>query len=51
MAVVGVMFGAMWAAQGVQFLASGTVPKVITDSGLHTSIVFALDLTLIVPRC
>jgi hypothetical protein len=49
MAVVGVMFGAMWVAQAVQFLASGTVPKVIGDSGLHTSIVFALDLTLIVP--
>jgi hypothetical protein len=49
MAVVGVMFGAMWVIQAVQFLASGTVPKVIADSGLHTSIVFALDLTLIVP--
>ncbi|HUK72706.1 MAG TPA: hypothetical protein VLW50_28770 [Streptosporangiaceae bacterium] len=49
MAVVGVMFGAMWVIQAVRFLASGTVPKVISDSGLHTSIVFALDLTLIVP--
>jgi hypothetical protein len=49
MAAVGVMFGAMWVVQAVQFLASGTVPKVIGDSGLHTSIVFALDLTLIVP--
>jgi hypothetical protein len=49
MAVVGVMFGAMWISQAVQFLAAGTVPKVISDSGLHTSIVFALDLTLIVP--
>ncbi len=49
MAVVGVMFAAMWVAQAVQFLVSGTVPKVIGDSGLHTSIVFALDLTLIVP--
>ncbi len=49
MAVVGAMFGAMWVTQAVRFLASGTVPRVITDSGLHTSIVFALDLTLIVP--
>jgi len=49
MAVVGVVFGAMWITQAVQFLISGTVPKVIVDSGLHTSIVFALDLTLIVP--
>lgn len=49
MAVVGGMFAAMWAAQAAQFLNHGTVPKVIGDSGLHTSIVFALDLTLIVP--
>jgi hypothetical protein len=49
LAVVGIMFGAMWVAQAAQFLASGTVPRVIGDSGLHTSIVFALDLTLIVP--
>jgi hypothetical protein len=25
------------------------LPKLISDSGIHTSIVFALDLTLIVP--
>jgi hypothetical protein len=49
MAVVGVMFAAMWVTQAMQFVISGTVPKVIVDSGLHTSIVFALDLTLIVP--
>jgi hypothetical protein len=49
MAVVGVMFGAMWIIQAVPFLSLGTLPKVIGDSGIHTSIVFALDLTLIVP--
>jgi hypothetical protein len=49
MAVVGVMFAAMWITQAVQYLASGTVPKVIGDSGIHTSIVFALDLTLVIP--
>jgi hypothetical protein len=49
MAVVGVMFAAMWTAEAVRYLASGTVPKVIGQSGIHTSIVFALDLTLIVP--
>jgi hypothetical protein len=43
------MFAAMWVTQAAQFLISGTLPKVIGDSGLHTSIVFALDLTLIVP--
>jgi hypothetical protein len=49
MAAVGVMFGAQWVIQAVVYLASGTLPKVIGDSGIHTSIVFALDLTLIVP--
>jgi hypothetical protein len=49
MAVVGLMFAAMWISQAVKFIANGTVPKVITDSGIHTSIVFALDLTLIIP--
>jgi hypothetical protein len=49
MAVVGLMFAAMWVSQAVKFITDGTVPKVITDSGIHTSIVFALDLTLIVP--
>jgi hypothetical protein len=49
MAVVGVMFAAMWITEAVTFIATGMVPKVITDSGIHTSIVFALDLTLIVP--
>jgi hypothetical protein len=49
MAVVGVVFAAMWVAQAVRYLADGTPPKVIAQSGIHTSIVFALDLTLIVP--
>jgi hypothetical protein len=49
MAVVGVSFAAMWTAESVRYLASGTVPKVIGQSGIHTSIVFALDLILIVP--
>jgi hypothetical protein len=49
MAVVGIMFAAMWIIQAVKFIANGTVPKAITDTGIHTSIVFALDLTLIVP--
>jgi len=48
-AVVGVMFAAMWIARAVRYLATGTLPKLISDSGIHTSIVFALDLTLIVP--
>jgi hypothetical protein len=43
------MFAGIWITQAVQFVVSGTVPKVISDSGLRTSVVFALDLTLIVP--
>jgi hypothetical protein len=31
------------------FQATGTLPELISDSGIYTSIVFALDLTLIVP--
>jgi hypothetical protein len=49
MAVVGIMFAAMWVSQAVKFITAGTLPKLITDAGIHTSIVFALDLTLIVP--
>jgi hypothetical protein len=49
MAVVGAVFAAMWIAQTVRYLTDGTLPKVIAQSGIHTSIVFALDLTLIVP--
>lgn len=49
MAGIGIIFAALWSAQSMQFVVSGTMPKIIGDSGLHTSIVFALDLTLIVP--
>jgi len=46
---VGLVFGALWTVQSLTFVATGRLPQVITDSGLHTSVVFALDLTLIVP--
>jgi hypothetical protein len=46
---VGLMFGALWTVQSLTFVTTGRLPRVITDSGLHTSIVFALDLTLVVP--
>jgi hypothetical protein len=41
MAVVGVMLGAAWINQAVRYLAGGTLPKTIAQSGIHTSIVFA----------
>jgi hypothetical protein len=46
---VGVVFGSVWTTQSLTFVATGQLPQVIPDSGLHTSIVFALDLSLIVP--
>jgi hypothetical protein len=49
MLVVGVMFGAMWTAASLAYVINDELPKSITDSGIHTNIVFALDLTLIVP--
>jgi len=38
-----------WIGQSLQFVATGTVPQIIEDSGIHTSLVFALDLSLAVP--
>lgn len=47
--VLGVMFGVLWTTESLRYAATGRLPQVVTDSGLHTSIVFALDLSLIVP--
>lgn len=49
MMLVAVFLGILWTAQSVGFIASGTLPQVIVDSGHPTSIVFALDLALLVP--
>ncbi len=38
-----------WIGQSLQFAVTGTVPQIIEDSGIHTSLVFALDLSLAVP--
>jgi hypothetical protein len=47
--LVGSMFGAVWVAQSLRYVVTDELPTVISDSGIHTSIVFALDLTLVVP--
>jgi len=47
--VVGVAFGVVWSAQSAYYLLNDQLPTVIADSGIHTSIVFALDLSLLVP--
>jgi hypothetical protein len=46
---VGLMFALMWTIQSLNFVINNKLPKTITDSGIQTNIVFALDLTLVVP--
>ncbi len=41
--------GAVYFSQSIAFIATGKVPPIITASGHPTNIVFALDLTLLVP--
>jgi hypothetical protein len=38
-----------WIAQSLAFVVGDDVPQIVTDSGHPTSVVFALDLTLLVP--
>jgi hypothetical protein len=49
LAFVGLMFGLAWTAQAVQAIVQDEPPAVIAKTGIHTSIVFGLDLTLVVP--
>jgi hypothetical protein len=39
----------MWMAQSLAFVFGGRLPQPLLASGIHTSIVFALDLSLLVP--
>jgi hypothetical protein len=47
--LIGLFLGFAWIAQSVAYVVNGTLPQSVTDSGIHTAIVFALDLTMIVP--
>ncbi len=49
LAMVAFVLGAMWLAQTIGFLITGEVPPSVTDSGHPTAVVFALDLSLLVP--
>jgi len=49
MAVIALFLGIAWLAQSIRYVIDGTVPQNVVDSGLHTSIVFALDLAFVVP--
>lgn len=47
--LIAVFLGGMWITQSLRFVATGEVPPVIIDSEHPTSVVFALDLALLVP--
>src|SRR6476661_1972778 len=49
MLLIALFLGIAWIAQSLTYVANGKLPQNIVDSGIHTSIVFALDLSFIVP--
>lgn len=49
LAVAAVGLGGAWIAQSLDFAVAGTVPQLMTDTAASTPVVFALDLTLVVP--
>lgn len=46
---LGVGLGGTWLAQSIAALATGTVPATVVASGHPTALVFAIDLTMLVP--
>ena len=49
MLFVAVGIGGLWIAQSLSFVFSGKVPQFIVDVAHPTSVVFAVDLSLVVP--
>jgi hypothetical protein len=49
MVVFALLLGGMWIAMSLSFVASGQVPAPITQTGHPTGVVFATDLSLLVP--
>lgn len=49
MLFVGVGLGMVYVAQWAAFVLGGTLPAIITRTAQHTNVVFALDLTLVIP--
>jgi hypothetical protein len=49
MLVFALLLGSMWIAMSLSFVASGQVPAPITQTGHPTGVVFATDLSLLVP--
>lgn len=49
LALLGLGLGGTWLAQSIVALATGTVPASVVASGHPTALVFAIDLTMLVP--
>lgn len=49
MLFVAIGIGGLWIAQSLSFIVTGQVPQFIIDVAHPTSVVFALDLSLVVP--
>jgi hypothetical protein len=49
MLVFGLLLGGMWIAMSLSFVVTGQVPTPITQTGHPTGVVFATDLSLLVP--
>jgi hypothetical protein len=47
--LLGLGLGGLWIAQSIGFLLNGEVPSSVVASGHPTALVFAIDLTLLVP--
>ena len=49
MLLIALFLAVAWISQSLAYVANGKLPQNIIDSGIHISIVFALDLSFIVP--
>jgi hypothetical protein len=49
MLFIAVVLGGMWISQSLAFVFTGKIPQVIINAGSQTSVVFATDLSLLVP--
>jgi hypothetical protein len=46
---IALFLGGMWISRSLGFVTSGQLPQDIVDSGIHTSVVYAIDLSLLAP--
>jgi hypothetical protein len=49
MVFIAIFLGGLWLAQSLSFVVTGQIPPPIINSGHPTGIVYALDLSLLVP--